>query len=537
MNRGERLQRVLEWLKDAGAEGLDRVRLSKTVSLKDVSSDPLCEEEYACFVTDNVPMGSCVLRVPLICLISVEMGMATTIGERILRHELETGEVLDLTAPKHCFLALFLLTDRRDPQSWYQPYYNSLPATFPNIPLFWDMDDIATLRGCHLLYLVKDRLENLEADYQVICSVAPQFSEVCTVAEWVWARMVVASRNFGVEIEGMRTDVLCPLCDMLNHRRPRQTKWQFDQASESFVVEATVDLDAGAELLDSYGRKCNTRYLLNYGFCVQDNRDPDGRCYNELRIFVALDPRDRALQLKRCLAAGVMYRTTRGAGTGTVEGVFSLGEHSEIEVVEEDEEEEEEEDEKVVSGGASSARPATVFGKGVRISMHHDDPSSREALSLARFACASSERGRHSELAALPLLSDLDLNSVDDFILPISRDNEADVLELVGACAREQLARYGSRAEAEQVGSGGEGATKFKNVRQMFAQWLVAGECEVCRYWLRCEELLVPLLRHKLPRTARKQALDLAESPELDLPYCALRRYILDVVLPLLEME
>jgi len=503
------------------------VRLAKTVALDDVASDPLCEEEYACFVTEHVPQGSCVLRVPLICLISVEMGMATAIGERILRHELDTGELLDLTAPKHCFLALFLLTDRRDSQSWYQHYYNSLPETFPNIPLFWDMDDIATLRGCHLLYLIKDRLENLEADYKTICSVAPEFSSVCTVAEWVWARMVVASRNFGVEIDGMRTDVLCPLCDMLNHRRPRQTKWQFDQASESFVVEATVDLEAGAELLDSYGRKCNTRYLLNYGFCVQDNRDPDGRCYNEWRIFVALDPRDAALQLKRCLAAGVMYRTTRGTRTGEVEGVFSLGEHSEIEVDEDDEDEKEDEED-----------PTTVFGKGVRISMHHDDPSSREALSLARFACASSERGRHGELAMLPLLADMDLNSVEDCILPISRDNEADVLELVGACAREQLARYGSRAEAE-AGSEGEGvgATKFKNVRQMFAQWLVAGECEVCRYWLRCEKLLVPLLRHKLPRTARRQALDLAESPELDLPYSALRRYIFGVVLPLLEME
>jgi histone-lysine N-methyltransferase SETD3 len=27
----------------------------------------------------------------------------------------------------------------------------------------------------------------------------------------------------------------------------------------------------GSEVFDSYGRKCNSRYLLNYGFVVPDN--------------------------------------------------------------------------------------------------------------------------------------------------------------------------------------------------------------------------------------------------------------------------
>ena len=39
-------------------------------------------------------------------------------------------------------------------------------------------------------------------------------------------------------------------------------------------------------MYDSYGKKCNSRFLLNYGFAVENNRDPDGTCHNEVRAAV-----------------------------------------------------------------------------------------------------------------------------------------------------------------------------------------------------------------------------------------------------------
>ena len=44
-------------------------------------------------------------------------------------------------------------------------------------------------------------------------------------------------------------------------------------------------LTAGNQVFDSYGKKCNSRFLLNYGFAVEDNRDTDGQCHNEVRII------------------------------------------------------------------------------------------------------------------------------------------------------------------------------------------------------------------------------------------------------------
>ena len=261
MSRGARLAELLSWLGDAGAEGLDSLVVQRTEALEDAVADPLCEE-YAVFVTRDVGAGECVLGVPLMCLITVEMGMCTDIGEQIMRYEMTKMEEIDVSAPKHCFLSIFLLTDRLVEDSWYQPYYRSLPDSFPNIPLYWSIDDLKFLRGSHLLYLIKDRLENLELDYRVLCEAAPSFAQF-TLPEFIWARMVVASRNFGIEIDGNATDALCPVADMLNHRRPRETKWNYSTSREMFVVESLGPLKAGTELLDSYGRKCNTRYLLN----------------------------------------------------------------------------------------------------------------------------------------------------------------------------------------------------------------------------------------------------------------------------------
>ena len=45
-------------------------------------------------------------------------------------------------------------------------------------------------------------------------------------------------------------------------------------------------------MYDSYGQKCNHRFLLNYGFAVEDNKEMDGFCPNEVPIELGLDPND-----------------------------------------------------------------------------------------------------------------------------------------------------------------------------------------------------------------------------------------------------
>ena len=44
---------------------------------------------------------------------------------------------------------------------------------------------------------------------------------------------------------------------MLNHLRPRQTKWAYDSRRQQFIITSLVPLCAGQQVYDSYGKKCN----------------------------------------------------------------------------------------------------------------------------------------------------------------------------------------------------------------------------------------------------------------------------------------
>ncbi|EKU20979.1 set domain containing protein, partial [Nannochloropsis gaditana CCMP526] len=158
-----------------------------------------------------------VVEIPLRCLITVEMGKESDVGKAVLASN------LPLDAPKHIFLMLFMLTDRRNPSSFFK--------------------------------------------------------------EFKWARMCVCSRNFGLEVNRIRTAALVPYADMLNHQRPRETKWTFDNARQAFTITTLQPIAPGAQVYDSYGQKCNHRFLLNYGFAVENNREADNFCPNEVGLW------------------------------------------------------------------------------------------------------------------------------------------------------------------------------------------------------------------------------------------------------------
>lgn len=104
--------------------------------------------------------------------------------------------------------------------------------------------------------------------------------------------MMVASRIFGISINGNKTDAFVAYADMLNHRRPRQTSWQYCDQRKGFIIEALEDIKRGDQIYDSYGKKCNTRFLLNYGFINLNN---DG---NEYPFRVNLDMQEYSYKAK-----------------------------------------------------------------------------------------------------------------------------------------------------------------------------------------------------------------------------------------------
>ena len=207
----------------------------------------------------DIEPESTIVTVPLKCLITVEMGKATDVGQAVIAADLE------LDAPKHVFLMLYMLIDRRNPHSFFRPYYDILPKKLSNMPIFWTPEELAWLQGSYLLRQIEERKAAIRNDYAAICDVWPAFAEVASLDDFSWARMCVCSRNFGVVVDGLRTSAMVPHADMLNHYRPRETKWTYDNARGAFTITSIKVIRAGAQVYDSYGQKCNHRFLLNYG--------------------------------------------------------------------------------------------------------------------------------------------------------------------------------------------------------------------------------------------------------------------------------
>mmetsp|Transcript_6148 Transcript_6148/g.9340 ORF Transcript_6148/g.9340 Transcript_6148/m.9340 type:complete len:572 (-) Transcript_6148:53-1768(-) len=269
----------------------------------------------------NIPPNTICVSVPRKCLITVEMGQATSIGQAVLQSE------LDLDAPKHIFLMIYLLWDRAvyGSESFFAPYYDILPQTLNNMPIFWSENELSYLEGSYLLEQIADRNEAIAEDYHSICQVAPQLKEIATLEEFKWARMCVCSRNFGLQMDGHRTSALVPHADMLNHCRPRETKWTFDDERQAFTITTLQTIPDGSQVYDSYGQKCNHRFLLNYGFAVENNREMDGYCPNEVPLELSVSKDDPLYSLKlEFWTRGDAGATAASAAAGLVRSEFFL---------------------------------------------------------------------------------------------------------------------------------------------------------------------------------------------------------------------
>ena len=107
--------------------------------------------------------------------------------------------------------------------------------------------------------------------------------------------MMVSSRIFGITVNGVKTDGFVPYADMLNHKRPRQTTWYYSDEKAGFIIQACDDIKRGEPVYDSYGKKCNSRFFLNYGF-INLNNDA-----NEVPLIIELDQNEQSFGLKQKL--------------------------------------------------------------------------------------------------------------------------------------------------------------------------------------------------------------------------------------------
>ncbi len=229
------------------------------------------------------------MLIPKEQIITLEMAESSPIGAKMMYHNLKSK----LLSPKHGFLTTYILQERpKGEASEFFPFIDILPKTFENFPIFFTPEEKDLLKGSPFLAQVEEKIEDIKTDYDLICEKVPEYSQF-SITEFSEIRMMVSSRIFGMNIGGKKTDGFVPMADMLNHKRPKQTSWTYTDEKHGFVIEALKDIERNEQVYDSYGKKCNSRFFLNYGFIVENN---DG---NEVPLKIYYPESDTKKDMKK----------------------------------------------------------------------------------------------------------------------------------------------------------------------------------------------------------------------------------------------
>ena len=249
-----------------------------------------------CKATADIYDKDILIRVPLDALMTLDLARGTHMG-KFFTPQLEKK----LNSPHHSLLSTFMLTELdKGVNSKWKYYFDFLPVSYNNFPTFYGEKELSLLKGTQFLELIKKKKREMKEDYDLLTNIIPGYTKY-DFNLFKKMREVISSRVFGVTIKGKKNDIIAPYADMLNHKRPRQTHWNFDDESNSFIIRGVSNVKKGQEVFDSYGIKCNSRFLLNYGFTVENNED------NEFKIILILNESSPLFKEKMIFLGGKNY--------------------------------------------------------------------------------------------------------------------------------------------------------------------------------------------------------------------------------------
>ena len=222
-------------------------------------------------------------------------GKPSYYGQQILKQDCSGFKNLKLA-----LIVVFMLDDMRK-GSYMLPYYKILPKSAYHFPVLWSDKTLSLLKGSDMVEKIYNRKRNLRHDYDIITKHCPEFSSEYTYDEFLFTRLIVGSRNFGIIIDGVRRSAMVPYCDMLNHSPQPNVKWYYDNNKKAFVMDTVDTINKGFEITDTYGSKCNSLLLLFYGFALPNNE------FNTINIHcIGNRPVDgKELEIKGCLTKDI----------------------------------------------------------------------------------------------------------------------------------------------------------------------------------------------------------------------------------------
>jgi hypothetical protein len=280
---------LVEWVRGAG--GMVHPAVTMVPSSRELQ------------VVERIEYGTIVLQIPSKCLVTEgtirsknPFWMDSIVGESTNKDPLDHST-------QDIELALFLAGQTDGGDFFWSAYLDSLPesSAFDALPRRWTSQQLELLTGSPLLRRIEKAREGVLKDYQAAKDLwkekhadsddvdFPSLQAFSDRMAAVSSRAFEGMKGFE-EFGGKEGDTtMIPLLDLCNHHRGHNVRknlsYRYEQEQGAIVVRAAEAVHAGDVLRITYGAQGNAQLLLNYGFCIPNNHEPDGSSNDVLEFF------------------------------------------------------------------------------------------------------------------------------------------------------------------------------------------------------------------------------------------------------------
>jgi histone-lysine N-methyltransferase SETD3 len=148
------------------------------------------------FAMDDIAAGETIISSPTNALVTMDRlaDLDPALADSILSSGVNFHHGSDV------IMAVYMLLDRlRGTKAEFMPYWESLPKSFDEMPIFWDDEQLQWLQGSPVLDAVAEKKAHLGEDFERLVAAVPAVAHLKR-GDFDWAMANISSRSFQAQV-------------------------------------------------------------------------------------------------------------------------------------------------------------------------------------------------------------------------------------------------------------------------------------------------------------------------------------------------
>merc|ERR1712159_779937 len=237
--------------------------------------------------TEKIEPGEIMLSVPFKFLMSPKLAGESKLGEAFKQ----------IALPSSIVMALFLIHEKNNAESFWKPWLDILPDTVPS-SLNFDEKEMAEMEGSMMQSVTARRKAAIAEEHALVIRTlqvnhtALFPNETFTLEAYKWATQIVASRSIIVSSGNVTVPLLVPFVDLAQHDHAVNTTYEFDD-DNNFKVITHQQFNASMPVKLTLGYRSNAQLLLSHGITLDSN------VFDQVQLNVQVSDDDPFVSVKR----------------------------------------------------------------------------------------------------------------------------------------------------------------------------------------------------------------------------------------------